>query len=133
MIEFLIVLTSATIMLSSVDSWLGSFEVRSKVSDALQVAESARKDILITCTADSTLAELSNEIVAYEFNHSEFVRTLTISGSCESPQITLETQNTGLILDPTIVITGGRSGAIYAWTCQSNGADSATPKRCRES
>ena len=131
-VEFMMILSACAILLSSVDSWLANFSTRSKVTEALTVAETAKKDIVITCAADPALREITEEFIGHDFPQSSYVKSIDVSGSCKAPQIDLQTVNTGLIVDPALVITGTIADGIATWTCQSTGLQVDKPQRCRD-
>jgi len=130
LVEFLIVLSTAIILLSSVDSWLANYETRGRVSEALSVAETAKTEIVVTCSGDPAITELTQHDIAHDFPDSPYVDTITVSGTCEYPQILLVTRNTGLIEDPTLIILGDFAGNVVTWTCTSPGLGVGTPRRC---
>lgn len=132
-VEFLMILSAAVILLSSVDSWLANYGTRSKVSEALSVAETAKIDIIITCNADPTLSELSEEFIGHDFPSSPYVKSVVVSGTCQAPEITLVTDNTGLNVNPTLHIAGSFKDDIVMWSCRSTGLDIDKPQRCRDS
>lgn len=132
-VEFLMILSAVAILLSSVDSWLSNYDTRSKVSEALSVAETAKIDIVITCAADPALAELSEEFIGHDFPHSHYVKSVTVGGTCKAPIITLVTDNTGLNINPTLHIAGTIKDDIVTWSCRSTGLDMDKPQRCRDS
>lgn len=127
------ILSAAAILLSSVDSWLADYGTRSKVSEALSVAETAKIDIVITCNADPNLSGLSEEFIGHDFPHSPYVKSVTVGGTCKAPTITLVTANTGLNINPTLHITGTFKDDIVTWSCRSTGLDMDKPQRCRDS
>ncbi|MDX1556159.1 MAG: hypothetical protein R3212_09045 [Xanthomonadales bacterium] len=131
LIEFLIILSSAVVLLTSVDSWLANYKVRSKVSEALSVAETARRDVVITCGEEPHIQDLSKIPVVKKFEYSPYVGSITVDGSCVLPRITLETANTGLSVEPILVIEGHIENGMAAWTCHSTGLEIDTPERCR--
>lgn len=129
-IEFLMILSAAIILLTSVDSWLSDYKVRSKVSEALAIAETATREIVMTCS-ETHLTRLTNAIIPHDFPESPFVEFIDISGSCHAPMITLATRNTGLNLDPVLVLEGTVNGGVVSWECRSNWLEVDTPERCQ--
>ena len=130
LIEFFLVLAIAVIFLATVNTWLDDYRVRSHIVDALQVAETAKSGIITTCAADGSLQELNNHSVAHNFPHSPFVKSVSISGTCKHPQIAVQTTNTGLFVEPMLVISGDLSGSSASWSCSSTGMQFNMPKRC---
>jgi len=131
LVEFMIILSSAIILLSSVDSWLANYESRSRVSEALLVAETAKSDIIITCVGDPRISKLTKDDIAHDFPYSPYVDTISVSGSCEYPEIMVITKGTGLAVDPTLIILGDLAGNLVKWTCRSSGPEADMPSRCR--
>jgi hypothetical protein len=131
LVEFMIILSSVVILLSSVDSWFFNYAARGRVAEALLVAETAKSDIIITCNADPGISELTQHDIGHAFPYSSYVDSISISGSCEYPQIVLITRDTGLAADPMLTIVGDLAGSLVTWTCRSSGPNMAMPSRCR--
>lgn len=126
------VLSTATVIFVSVDSWLPNLEVRNKVADAILVAETAKESIVRTCAANRTLTRLTNKHISHTFPFSPYVRSINVMGSCRAPEILVQTKNTGLDENPTLVIWGRLTSTRDYWQCSSSAASVDTPIRCRD-
>ena len=132
LIELVIVVAVLSVILSGAHSWFANHTIRTKIGEALSVADSAKKTILITCTEEPGVAALESSLIGHSSSKSLYVENVTLSGSCASPVITVITVNTGLLIDPTLIITGDlvESGQP-AWTCSSDGLNLHMPDVCQ--
>ena len=131
LIEILLVTATAIILLASVDTWLEDYRVRGHVAEAFMVAESAQARIVMTCASNDSLDSLSNEVLDHAFPYSPFVRTVTVDGSCDEPRIVVQTTNTGLFVEPMLVLVGDFSGTEANWSCNGTGMQTDMPDGCR--
>jgi len=132
LIALIIILAVISVVLMGAQSWYANHTIRTKIAEALSTADSAKTAITITCTEDPSIAALNNNLVGYNLPTSLYAKSVTLSGSCTSPIITVLTINTGLIIDPTLTITGGNSveNEQWSWTCASDGLDIHVPNTC---
>ena len=133
LIELIIVVAVLSVVLSGSHSWYANHLIRTKINQALSEAESAKLAITINCTEEPGVTALKNSLIGQNDSKSLYVESITLSGSCASPVITVITTNTGLLIDPTLIITSdnligkGRS----PWTCASDGLDIHAPYKCQ--
>lgn len=132
LVEYLLVLSIATIVFAGVDTWRANFEVRGKVSDALYVAETAKASIVRVCAANRQHSELTNQEIQHTFPDSNYVEEITVSGTCRGPEILVQTRNTGLDEEPTLLIWGRLTSTRDFWNCYSSAPEINTPIRCRD-
>ena len=132
LIELIILVAVISVVLSGAHSWYANHTIRVKIGVALSTADSAKLAITITCTEDPSVTALTNNLAAYNFPTSLYVKGITLSGSCSSPVITVNTVNTGLLIDPTLTITSDNSAnnAQRSWTCASDGLNVHMPDAC---
>ena len=132
LIETIIVVATISIFLSGAYSWHANHSIRTKINEALSVADSVKLDITITCTEEPGVTALKNSLIGQNDSKSLYVESVTLSGSCASPVITVITINTGLLIDPTLIITGDNSigKGQPLWTCASDGLDIHVPDTC---
>ena len=132
LIELIILVAVTSIVLSGAHSWYANHMIRVKIDAALSTADSAKLAITIICTEDPSVTALTNNLAAYNFPTSLYVKGVTLSGSCSSPVITVNTVNTGLLIDPTLTITGNHlvENSPLSWTCASDGLDIHVPDTC---
>jgi prepilin-type N-terminal cleavage/methylation domain-containing protein len=132
-IELIIVVAVLSVFLSGSHSWYANHLIRTKINQALSEADSAKMAINIACAEDPSFTALTNNLVAYNFPTSLYVKGVMVSGSCTSPIITVLTVNTGLLIDPTLTITGNHlvENRQLSWTCASDGLDIHVPDTCQ--
>ena len=132
LIELIIAAAVLSVVLSGGHSWFANHTIRIKIGEALSVADSAKKTIFITCTEEPGIAALESSLISHSSSKSLYVESVTLNGSCASPVITVITTNTGLLIDPTLIITGDlvESGQP-AWTCASDGLNVHMPDACQ--
>ena len=133
LIELIIAVAVLSVVLSWSHSWYANHLIRTKINQALSEADSAKMAINIACSEDPSFTALTNNLAAYNFPTSLYVKGVTLSGSCSSPVITVNTVNTGLLVDPTLTITGNHlvGNGQLSWTCASDGLDIHVPDKCQ--
>jgi hypothetical protein len=134
LVELLIYLAVLSILLAGSHSWFTHYSIRAKIAEAVKIADSGKKDILLTCAENPNIPSLSSAPIGHQFAASEYIESISLSGSCQAPVITVATRNTGLMIAPTLTITGGRSGpgGRMEWVCTSDGPDAYVPGNCRD-
>ena len=132
LIELIIVVAVLSVVLSGAHSWHANHSIRTKINLALSEADSAKLAITITCAEDPRITVLKSSLIDQNDPTSLFVESITLSGSCASPVITVITTNTGLLINPTLIITGDNSlrKGQPSWTCASDGLDVHVPYLC---
>ena len=132
LIELIIAAAVLSVVLSGGHSWFANHTIRIKIGEAPSVVDSAKKTIFITCTEEPGIAALESSLISHSSSKSLYVESVTLNGSCASPVITVITTNTGLLIDPTLIITGDlvESGQP-AWTCASDGLNVHMPDACQ--
>jgi prepilin-type N-terminal cleavage/methylation domain-containing protein len=133
LIETIIAVAAIAILLSGAHSWAGNHEIRTKINVALSEADSAKLAITVTCAEDSGITVLKNSLIDQNDPTYLYVESITLSGTCTSPVITVNTVNTGLLIDPTLTITGDNlaGNGQLSWTCASDGLDIHVPDTCQ--
>ena len=132
LIELMIAVAFTAVVLSMAHSWHANYMIRTKIAEALSSAYSAKMAINIACTETPGLAELTNKQIGHSNPPSVYVMSITVSGSCTSPIITVITANIGLLIDPTLIITGDNlvGSGQPVWTCVSDGLNVHMPAAC---
>lgn len=133
LIELMIVVAIIAIILTLALPVYSNYSIRAKIGEALSVANAAKTAASSTCVEDRTLTGLTLERAGHSFTASPYVNSMTISGACVAPVITITTHNLGLTPDPVITLTGDfpdGSGRV-AWTCTANVSNIYVPKECR--
>jgi type IV pilus assembly protein PilA len=135
LIELMIVVAIIAIILTLALPVYTNYTIRAKFGEALSVAEATKTALTSTCNSDLTLTGLTNSKAGYSFSPSTWVQSITISGDCTKPVITIATQNTGAPGDPEIILTGtfaDGAGAV-TWACTSTAENYHLPATCRGS
>jgi prepilin-type N-terminal cleavage/methylation domain-containing protein len=133
LIELIIAVAVLSVVLSGAHSWYANHSIRTKINLALSEADSAKLAITITCAEDPGITVLKNSLIGKNDTKALYVESITLSGNCASPIITVITTNTGLLINPTLIITGDNSigNGQQSWTCASDGLDLHIPYICR--
>lgn len=138
LIELMIVVAIIAIILTLALPVYTNYSIRTKIGEALSVADSAKTAVASTCMENPTLTGLDNEAVGYfydTFNSSTWVATINVTEDCSEPVITIVTRDTGApVPDPEITLTGllNLSGGDFSWACASpNAPNYLLPSTCR--
>jgi len=134
-IEYFIVLSATSVVLTGAYAWTGNYLVRQKVTEALAEAEWAKVAVRITCAENPTIQVLSNTQVGVGAAKSLYVGSIDLDGSCLEPRISIETINTGLPVHPVLTINGvlSQESKQVTWVCTTDGLDVHVPLECRKS
>jgi type IV pilus assembly protein PilA len=135
LIELMIVISIIAVLVALALPAYKDFTVRAKVTEGLSLATAAKTAVAGTCTQDPTLTP-TNGNTGFTITTSEYVRSITISNTCEEPWILIRTKDTGADTDVVLSLDGTHvngSGHI-AWNCHRvAGADAHIPGSCRGS
>lgn len=133
LIELMIVISIIAILLALAVPMYKDFTVRAKVTEGLVLAAGAKNAVAQTCTEDSTLSP-TNLNTGFTITTSTYVRSITISNTCEEPWIIIRTKDTGANTDVVMSLDGtiiNEKGHI-AWNCHRVTGDAAhIPGSCR--
>lgn len=133
LIELMIVIAIIAILVSLAVPAYQDYTVRTRVSEAISVAASAKMAVAETCQSDPSVTP-SNASTGYSFSSSEFVQSVTISHTCLEPWIVIRTHNTGAAPNMVISLDGfyqPGSGRV-AWNCHLvAGRERYLPPGCR--
>ena len=132
LIELMIVIAIVAILLALAIPAYQDYTIRSKVGESLSVAASAKLAVAESCQSDPTIVP-DNTTTGYSFNASEYVASVTISGTCLAPIVTMVTQNTGAPAAANVVLTGSYAAGDgrYSWICSSTHNNEHVPATCR--
>ena len=133
LIELIIVVAVLSVVLSGAHSWYANHSIRTKINIALSEADSAKLAITVTCAGDPGNTVLKNSLIDQNDPTSLYVESITLSGTCASPIVTVITTDTGLLINPTLIISGDNSlrKGRPSWTCASDGLEMHIPYICR--
>lgn len=133
LIELMIIVASIAIIFTVALPVYKSYTIRAKLDESLSVAVAAKTAVAKICIGDPTIDPLTNRKAGYAFVAFRYVRSISLSGSCATPLITLHTQVTGV--NPAIILllkgslNDSRSG--IDWICTSNTSNRNLPVECR--
>jgi hypothetical protein len=132
-IDLLMVFAITCICVVAGTPFVSNYAVRSRLAEAIIVAESARAAVTVACTEEPNLGKLSNQAVGFTFAGARYVSDVELTGSCAEARIRLLTVNTGAEPDPVVTLIGvsGPGNNRIDWTCSSSGRDLHMPKGCR--
>ena len=133
LIELMIVVAVLAIILTLAIPMYGDYLTRSKITEGLRVAAAAKTAVAATCAEDRTIPALTPNLAGYNFEPSTFVQSIGVSGPCATPEISVQTKDTGASPDPVLTITGDfsdNSGKI-SWLCSSSAENHLLPEECR--
>jgi len=133
LIELMIVVAIIAIILTLALPVYSNYSIRAKIGEGLSVGNAAKTATSSTCVEDRSLTGLTIERAGHSFTPSPYVNSMTITGACVAPVITITTHNIGLSPDPVVTLTGDfpdGSGRV-TWVCTSNVANLYLPKECR--
>lgn len=129
-VELLVVFAAVLVMLAGAQSWLANYSVRSKLAEALSDAEPVKREIVLACYERSGIEELTSANLGIAPPTSLYVESVTVGGSCNGPHISVQTANTGLLVDPTFILARNLDTEGARWTCSSTALDVHTPIGC---
>ena len=133
LIELMIVIAIIAILLTLAVPVYKNYTVRAKVTESLALANAAKSAVAQTCTEDPLLSP-TNDNTGFTITTSTYVRSITISNTCEEPWITIRTKDTGADTDIVLSLDGTNvngSGHI-AWNCHRvEGNPVHIPGTCR--
>ncbi len=135
LIELMIVIAIIAILVALALPAYQDYTIRTKVSEGLSVAASAKLAAAETCQSDPDISVLTNTLAGYSFSTSKYVSDLVISGDCaiDTGLVTLlvTTTNTGATTDPILNINGTLVNSNMDWVCTATGETRHVPRTCR--
>ena len=137
LIELMIVIAIIAILVALALPAYQDYTIRTKVAEGLSVAASAKLAAAETCQSDPSIISLNNTSAGYSFTATEYVETVTLSGSCNLGSTTLTvtalvTVATGLPSAGNIILTGTINPGAIDWRCTTDAIDNRyVPKTCR--
>jgi len=133
LIELMIVVAIITVILSLALPVYTNYTTRTKVGEALSMAAAAKTATATICFNDPEVDSLTDSKVDYENTVSRYVLSVSISGSCAGPVITVQTQNIGTTPNIVLTLTGSFNGSQSRidWVCTSNTVNQNVPTKCR--
>ena len=133
LIELLIIGAVIVIILTIALPTYSNYSIRAKIGEALSPVAEVKSATASVCREGQTTGFLSNQVVAYKFKASKYVKNIVLSGTCNAPTIILTTRATGAKPSPVLTITGDfdENSEQITWTCVSSGLDIHAPSICR--
>ena len=140
LIELMIVVSIIAILLALAMPVYSNYTIRSKISEGLSVAASAKTSVASTCIENPNITALTNDAAGYNFtagtDMDDYVASVQASGNCSEPLITITTMHTGQLPDPILLLQGllNSADAKVEWRCHSNNTPNfLLPATCRSS
>jgi len=133
LIELMIVVAVILIILTIAIPTYTNYSIRTKISGALSLTESAKAAVTSFCMQEQPDTIINNQLANYDFRASKYARDIALSGNCDTPTITMTTRATGAKPEPVLTLTGKYSGDAgkITWTCVSSGLNIHLPESCR--
>ena len=136
LIELMIVIAIIAILVALALPAYQDYTVRTKVSEGLSVAASAKLAGAETCQSDPSIAAMTNALAGYEFVASKYVSNVQITGTCANAGDVIVTATvnaaTGSASAPfDLVLTGTNNTSNIDWVCTSGGPNKHLPSTCR--
>ena len=134
LIELMIVIAIISVLVSLALPAYQDFTIRTRVSEGLSVAGSARLAVAETCMTDSSIVP-TNATTGYAFQSSKYVSSIVIRHTCAEPWIIVRTANTGAATDVVFSLDGYLSpgSGRVEWNCHKvAGQARHIPQSCRD-
>ena len=137
LIELMIVIAIIAILVALALPAYQDYTIRTKVSEGLSVAASAKLAVAETCQSDpTTVITSAGTELGYSFDASKYVSALTFSGSCSignAAMITVTTTNTGAPTPTILLLNGTLLNSRVDWLCSlgATGEERHVPTTCR--
>ena len=135
LIELMIVIAIIAILVALALPAYQDYTVRTKVSEGLSVAASAKLAGAETCQTNPSVTTMTNALAGYEFIASKYVTNVQITGSCANAANLIVTATVGTATGtPTafdLVLTGTNNTSNIDWVCTSTGPNKHVPATCR--
>lgn len=132
-IDLLIVFSITCICVVAGTPFLSNYAVRSRLTEAIVVADGAKTAITLACMEEPNLGALDYRSTGYTFDGARYVSDVEVEGSCAKATIRLLTIGTGAQPDPIVTFNGvtGASDKNMHWTCSGTGSELHLPRECR--
>ena len=132
LIELMIVVAIIAIILTLALPVYSDYMIRTKIGEALSVGKAAKTAIASACTDEPTITGITPANTGYVFDQpTAYVQSISLSGPCTQPVISIQTRQTGATPDPVITITGFLGDGRITFTCATSGLDQHVPVDCR--
>ena len=134
LIELMIVIAIVAVLVSLALPAYQDYAIRTRVSEGLSIATSAKTAVAETCMTDSRIIP-SNATTGYEFTASTYVSSVVIRNTCAEPWIIISTVNTGAATNVVLSLDGYLSPGTgrVEWNCHKvSGSDRHIPESCRD-
>jgi type IV pilus assembly protein PilA len=133
LIELMIVIAVTAIILTVAIPMFNDFLIRAKIAEGLNASNSVQSAITEACKKESDHAVPTASLVSYDFEPSQYVLTIDISGACVEPSITVKTVDTGAEPNPILTIRGKyqKDTGLFSWVCIGDTAQHLLPANCR--
>ena len=135
LIELMIVIAIIAILVALALPAYQDYTIRTKVSEGLSVAASAKLATAETCQSDPNIAVLTNSLAGYSFAASKYVTNIVIAGACAiggaGVTVTITTDPATGTPAGTLLLTGAIAQSNIDWICTSTLSTRHVPATCR--
>ena len=132
LIELMIVVAIIAIILTLALPVFGDYIIRTKTSEAMSIATASKTTVGGACLEDPTIPAITSANTGYTFGApTSYVNSVSLSGPCTLPAISIQTVNTGAATDPVLTLTGSINTGRINFTCSTDGQFQHVPIDCR--
>lgn len=134
LIELMIVIAIIALLVSLAVPAYQSMTIRARVTEGLSIASGAKVAVATTCQEDPNIVP-TNSSTGFPGASSPFVRSITISNTCEEPWIVIRSANTGARPEVVLSLDGhfDQGTGRITWNChQVRGNRKFMPRSCRD-
>ena len=135
LIELMIVIAIIAILLALALPAYQDYTIRAKAGELLSLTASAKLAVSETCESEpSTFSITGNDAVGYSGAASEYVASITASGTCAASEIdAVGTAEIGATV--ALHLVGAPTPGGYSWSCYRTGGTlpQHVPTTCRDS
>ena len=132
LIEVLIVVAVIIFLALAIPTY-SNYSIRAKIGEAFSMISAVESATAYVCQTERSNFILTNRLVGYKFQASEYVQKIALSGTCDAPTIVVTTRATGEQPSPILTISGtfAEDADQIIWTCVSSGLNKYVPEICR--
>ncbi len=132
LIELMIVIAILAILLAIAVPAYEAYSIRARVSEGYNVAAPAKAAIAELCHSAPNADITTETPFTYTSGPDTLVDAIAITGDCDSPEISVTTQNTGATIDPIFQLVGTNTASGITWVCNLiAGLPQQLPSNCR--
>ncbi len=132
LIELLIVVAVIMFLALAIPTY-SNYSIRAKIGEAFPMIAAVESATAYVCEIEQSNFILTNQLVSYKFQASEYVQNIVLSGTCGAPTIIVTTRATSAQPSPILTFSGDFSDDAHqiTWTCVSSGLNKYVPEICQ--